>query len=200
MDLRINEPDAGYLLEELLETLGIRRLMFNNHSQSAILDHRHAEIVNNNKALARWNRIKNDAIAEGLQALLSDCSIIEFADWAAVNDASGFWDRLYCDVIKPLNRRDFQFIFHIGDTTKKLVFEVDEILDIMGDYSSYGTVTLVLHEDEADKLLNRLNVQNARGSISEKYRFLFNTIRIDVLLILQDNHTTSTITEAAQKL
>ena len=178
MDLRINEPDAGYLLDELLETLGIRRLKFNNdHSKSTIID-------NDNKALASWNRIKNDAIAEGLKALLSDCSIIEFADWAAVNDASGFWDRLYCDVIKPLNRRDFQFIFHIGDTTKKLVFEVDEILDIMGDYSSYGTVTLVLHEDEADKLLNRLNVQNARGSISEKYRFLFNAIRLDVLLIL----------------
>ena len=190
---RIGEP----LPDSFWETLGIRRLMFNRYpGKSAIPDHWHVGIDKDDKVLGRWNRIKNDAIAEGLGALLSSCSIIEFSDWAAMDDASGFWDRLYGDVIKPLNRRDFQFIFRLGDILKKSVFEVDEILDIMGDYSSYGTVTLVLHEDEADKLLYRLNGQDPGDFISgcgsqderEKYLFLFNSIRTDVLLILRGNH------------
>lgn len=173
------------------KSLGIRRLMFD---KSAILDHWNVGI--DSKVLGHWDRIKNDALAEGLRILLSGCSIIEFSDWAEMHDASGFWDRLYADVIKPLNRRDFQFIFRLGDTSKKLVFEVDEVLDILGDYASYGTVTLVLHEDEADKLLYRLNGQDPGGLPSrfgsqasrEKYLFLFNSLSTDVLLILHGNH------------
>jgi hypothetical protein len=183
------------LPDRFWETLGIRRLMFDRyHSKSAIPNHWNVGIDGN--VLVNWDRIRNDTIADGLRTLLSGCSIIEFSDWAEMNDASGFWDRLYADVIKPLNRRDFQFIFRLGDTSKKLVFEVDEVLDILGDYSSYGTVTLVLHEDEADKLLSRLNGQDPGGLVSgfgsqaskEKYLFLFNTLSIDVLLILHGNH------------
>jgi hypothetical protein len=224
---RNNKPDVGSILEELTnsirdrgdevdlylreglmpidepmhdvfwKTLGIHRLLFNgNHSKPAITEHWNTETGNDNNVLSRWNRIKNDSIAEGLRSILSDCSIIEFADWTTV-DASGFWDRLYCDVIKPLNRRDFQFIFHLSDTMKKLVFEIDEILDILDDYSSHGTVTLVLQEDEAVRLWCSLNGQNAGDFNSgfgspqetkEKYLFLYNTIRIDSLLILHGTH------------
>lgn len=190
-----SSTQTGALPDGFWETLGIRRLMFDRYpDKSAILDHWNVGIDSN--VLGNWNRIKNDAIAEGLRTLLSGCSIIEFSDWAAMKDASGFWDRLYADVIKHLNRRDFQFIFRLGDTSKKLVFEVDEVLDILGDYSSYGTVTLVLHEDEADTLLYRLNGQDPGGLITgfgsqaarEKYLFLFNALSIEVLLILRGNH------------
>lgn len=75
------------------------------------------------------------------------------------------------------------------------MFEVDEILDIIRDYSCYGRVTLVLREDEADKLWRRLSGQQPDGFLTtlgaqgskEKYLFLFNAMRIDVLLILRDN-------------
>jgi len=200
VDLYLREgfmPISEPMPDRFWETLGIHRLMFNsNHNKPAITDHWNTGSGNDNNVLNSWNRIKNDSIAEWLRAILSDCSIIEFADWTAVDDVSGFWDRLYCDVIKPLNKRDFQFIFHLRNTIKKPVFEVDEILDILGDYSSYGTVTLVLHEDEADMLWRRLNGQNSGDFKSgfgsqetrEKYLFLYNTIRIDVLLILHNNH------------
>jgi hypothetical protein len=126
-----------------------------------------------------------------LGGIFSSCRIIEFANWAEVDNASGLWDGLYTDVIKPLKTRDFQFIFHLGDITKRLVFEVDEILDIVGDYSSHGRVTLMLDDYEADKLWSRLNgvlTSDFRPQeAKEKYRFLFNTMNIDVLLILHSN-------------
>lgn len=191
--MRIGE----HMPEGFWETLGIRRLMFtNDHSKPAFADHWGVEIDKDSKVIGRWNRIKNDSLAAGLRALLGDCSIIEFSDWAEVDDADGFWDRLYSDVIKPLNRRDFHFIFRLGDTAKKLAFEVDEILDIIGDYASHGTVTLVLHEDEADKLWERLNGQDpddiapsfGSQAAREKYLSLFNAIHTNVLLILHGNN------------
>lgn len=94
-----------------------------------------------------------------------------------------FWDKLYEDVIKPLHKRDFEFIFHLGDVTKKYAFEVEEMLDIMGDYTSHGRVTLVLDENEADSLYNKLNGPSLKTK--EKYRFLFDTMNIDMLLIVK---------------
>jgi hypothetical protein len=84
-------------------------------------------------------------------------------------------------VIKPLPKRDFEFVFYLGDVKKLHAFEVEEALDIMGDYTSHGRVTLVLDENEADSLYNKLNGPCLKTK--EKYRFLFNTMNIDVLLI-----------------
>jgi len=172
------------------ERLGIRQILSNTYQDSI-------GIKGDWPVASRWSSLKNDAVIEGLSALLSDCPIIRFADWAKTDDASGFWDGLFSDVIKPLNKRDFEFIFHPGDVSKKLVFEVDEFLDIMGDYSSHGRVTVVLDEQEADQLWSRLNGRASYATSAgfrtpgarEKYLFLFNAMRIDVLLIVGDNHT-----------
>ena len=124
--------------------------------------------------------------------LISHSPIIEFSDWAAVQNASDVWDRLYTDVIKHLEKRDFHFIFHLGDVVNKRVFEIDEVLDIIGDYSSHGRVTLLLNKDEADHLWSKLNGPGPEADISggprvgEKCRFLFNTMNIGALLVLHD--------------
>jgi hypothetical protein len=124
--------------------------------------------------------------------LFNSSPIIEFTDWAEVQNASGLWDGLYTDVIKPLKKRDFHFIFHLGDVANKLVYDIDEVLDIIGDYSSYGKVTLMLNNDEAGNLWSKLNGRSTDAGISgsaslrarEKYHFIFNTMSIDSLVIL----------------
>jgi hypothetical protein len=120
--------------------------------------------------------------------------IVEFADWATMDNASDRWQRLYSETIRPLKRRDFRFIFHLGDVTGKQVFAVDEALDIIGDYSSCGHVTLILDAHEAGILWCMLNGRDPRADLAgrgsattgkERYRFLFNTMNIDSLIILQ---------------
>jgi hypothetical protein len=184
--------------DEFWERLGIRHLILNAfHSRSEVPDHWHIENDKNNNAAYRWHNVKNDAILEELKTLFSDTSIVQFADWASVEGASDFWDGIFYDVIKPLGKRDFQFVFRLGDIAKRLVFEVDEIFDIMGVYSSYGKVTLVLDNNEADKIWNKMNgiaydvtipgsrLQDAR----ERYLFIFNTMKIDSLIVLCANRT-----------
>jgi len=181
-----------------LGRLGIRHVI-SNASPGKLEIQVHLDMGNNrnSKGPCRWNNLKNDAVIESLQTIIGDSPVIQFADWAKTDDASGYWNGLFSDVIKPLNRRDFEFVFQLGDITKKLAFEVDEILDIVGDYSSYGRVTLMLDENEADKLWSRLHGQDTGATISgfrphntkEKYLFLFNTMKIDVLLVLCGSHT-----------
>lgn len=178
------------------ERLGIRHLVLNTfHSRLATPDHWHIETNKDDEASYRWNKIKNNEILEELRTLFSCSSIIQFADWASVDSASDLWDGLFSDVIKPLGKRDFQFVFHLGDITGRFVFEVDEILDIIGDYSSYGKVTLVLDNNEADKLWSKLNgivhdeaiFATRLHEARERYSFIFNTMKVDFLIVLYSN-------------
>lgn len=138
----------------------------------------------------RWGEIKSDMLIEQFSAIFSSWPVIEFPDWAGVSNASDFWDGLYKDVVKPLKKRDIQFIFHLGDVSKKRSFEIDEALDIMGDYSSYGKVMLKLDSHEADCLWCKLNGHESgtffdRGASEERYRLLFKTMSIDSLLVVE---------------
>lgn len=144
----------------------------------------------------RWEEIKSDELIKQFSAIFSSWPVIEFPDWADVNNASDFWDGLYSDVVKPLRKRDIQFIFHLGDVSKRLSFEIDEALDIMGDYAIYGKVMLKLDCREADKLWCKLNGYDAMSlcdfgspQAKERYLFLFNTMSIDTLLVVDGSRS-----------
>jgi hypothetical protein len=169
------------------EKLGISQVLPNNYQP----DHSTTIIRSGERA------VMNDMIQEGISRLFSNCSIIRFADWSKTVDASRIWYSLFVDIIRPLNKRDMEFIFQLGDVSKKLVFEIDEFLDIMGDYASYGRITLMLDEQEADTLWDRLNGKASYATsagfrspgTNEKHLFLFNTMRIDVLLVTGNKRT-----------
>ena len=187
-NLRIGDP----IPDEFLGKCGIRRL---------IVDHVHF-----------------GPAVQDPGAILSGCSVVELTDWTRLVDNRA-WDKLYAQWIKPIKRRDFQFIFHLGDVADKPVFGIDEVLDIIGDYSSCGQVTLVLDMHEADTLWYRLNgarpgkslpganpgegltgahpgsgafsgCGSSASTAQDRYRwlFLFNTMSIDFLVVLQAGH------------
>lgn len=79
---------------------------------------------------------------------------------------------------------------------KKSVFEVDEILDIIGNFSLHGRVTLVLNEEEASGLWMMLNGYDPGKTLpglllpspEERQLFVFNTMNIQHLLIYSEDH------------
>ncbi|SDE95172.1 hypothetical protein [Chitinophaga filiformis] len=186
----INKP----IPSRFWERLGIRHLILDTFfSRLVAPDDWQAEQDKSDS----WSSIKNDTVVEELKTLFSCSSIVQFADWAGVDGASDYWEGIFYDVLKPLERRDFQFVFRLGDISKRSVFEVDEILDIIGGYSSLGRVTLVLDHNEADVLWSKLNgiaydiavagsrLQEAR----ERQLYIFNTMNIDSLIVLYANRT-----------
>lgn len=183
---------------EFFEWLGIRRLILNALPTKLTISN-FSQVERNKKDIltAHWNSIKNDIIIEGLKSLFRNCAAVQFADWTSMFNASDFWDGLLSDVIRPLNKKDFHFIFYLGDPTKRFVFETDEILDIISDYSFCGKVTLVLNENEADKLWGILHGWYPGAThfgfkskkATEKYVSIFNTMHIDALVIFSANNT-----------
>jgi hypothetical protein len=199
--LRDFQDDVELYLDQIREhqlqhwfpqRLGISHIVLN--SLLSRLENQDYWSVLNNKignGRGRWSSLKNDAVIGGLRSLFRDCSIVQFADWSKTVDASEFWYGLFSDVIRPLNKRDYEFIFHPGNVSARLSFEVNELLDIIGDYASYGRVTLMVDEEDADRLWSRLNGRATYATssgfrspnVKEKYLFLFNAMRVDVLLI-----------------
>jgi hypothetical protein len=138
--------------------------------------------------------VKSDFQVKDIKEILKRCKVVSFTSWTSFQEASHLWDRLRTDVIKPIGRKDFEFIFYMGDTTKKLAYEVDEILDIISDFSFSGKVTLVLTDREASQLWKTLNGQkdNIKSSFTGinnyESQYIFNTVNIDRLLVYSPDH------------
>jgi len=169
---------------------GVDSLLFNAyHIDLSIPDPLSVLFVNKNVLHSDQN-VKSDFQVKGIKEILERCKVISFTHWASFQDASNLWDRLRTNVIKPLGRKDFEFIFYMGDTTKKWPSEIDEILDIISDFSYSGKVTLVLTDREASELWKMLygdNIKLSSTGINES-QYIFNAINIDRLLVYSPDH------------
>lgn len=175
---------------KLLENLGIDRLA--SQSSIEILAQSVPALDKTNSAISRWHDLKQDmSLVENLKELFKNNQIIPFSNWADVENSSDLWYGLLSDVIKPLKRKDFNFIFYLGDSTRRLFFEVDEILDIIAEFSFYGQVTFALDEQEAASLWALLNGKKSEDtffdldtlSTRRKCLSLFNSLDINNLVI-----------------
>jgi hypothetical protein len=145
--------------------------------------------------LAGWRDIVSQIGMEELRKLFSQSRVIPFADWTDVHQAADLWYGLLADVIRPLARNDWEFIFYLGNPASSHFFDVDEILDVMGSFTRSGNVTLALDEREASGLWSILfagksapefdtHDPQARG----RYRAIFQTLDILRLIIYSENN------------
>ncbi|MFL5745705.1 MAG: hypothetical protein ACJ751_13625 [Niastella sp.] len=168
------------------ERLGIRHIISGNHHSKTASQKQEPTAAETDNY--KWDHMRKDASIDALTKYLSNCSIIQFADYVSVKDAAGFWDGLFADVIKKaIDKQTMEFIFQLGDITGRRVFEVDEVLDVIGQYSKYGKVSLVMDEQEGLKLWDLLCGINYEPSPKEKFQLMFGTMTIDFLLIFYNN-------------
>jgi hypothetical protein len=187
---RITMANNEALPREFFKGFGIRTLILDTlHGRLSLSEKNFTDIINKEAETFRWRSLKNDLILDDLAMLFNNTQIVEFDDWSDVQNASDLWDNLRRNVIMPLKRNDFKFIFYLGNTSKKFAFEVDEFLDIVCDFSVYGSVTLVLYEQNIDDLWAMFFGRNANSNISilpglrEKCRSVYDLINIEHLIV-----------------
>ena len=137
----------------------------------------------------KWRDLRNTRAAECLKALLRDCKVLSLSGWAGRRDASDLWDGLRLDVIRTLNRRDLKFIFSLGDPADRSVYEVDEILDIISDFSLYGRVSLLLKANEAEALWRIIHGHDVRSNsivpeLGDICQEILVTLQINLVIVL----------------
>ncbi|MET7253746.1 hypothetical protein [Dyadobacter fermentans] len=144
--------------------------------------------------LSRWRDITAQSGVDRLQRLFSNTRTIPFSDCSEIGHASDIWYGLLSEVIRPLGRMDWEFIFYLGDSATRHFFDVDEIMDVMGSFTKTGHVTVALDEQEAQGLWSQLfsgkqtqpfNLADpyARG----RYRSVFQTMEVERLIIYSDS-------------
>jgi hypothetical protein len=177
---------------EILSALGISSLRFDNspaiNSKSGTNGKKPAKEINTQNL---WRSFKHNYPVEAMTRLISKCRVIIFSDWVSFDGGTEIWDGILSEVIRPLAGKNRKFIFQLGDTNNRKLFEINEIMDIISDYARYGIVSVVLDEQEAGNLfalLHGLHYPFTNQSIPARltdiqYTFLFQIMHIDQLLI-----------------
>jgi hypothetical protein len=130
---------------------------------------------------------------EALKNLFSHSRIIAFSDWTNVHQAADLWYGLLADVIRPIARDDWEFIFYLGNPANRHFFDIDEILDVIGSFTRSGNVTLALDEREAFGVWSVLfGGKGVRGfgmqdpDAKGRYRALFQTLDVLGLIVYSE--------------
>ncbi|HZY83173.1 MAG TPA: hypothetical protein VFE50_26820 [Cyclobacteriaceae bacterium] len=130
-----------------------------------------------------WDHVKSAVGLERLKSIIRDTQLLALVDWANVVHAEAIWDGLLHDVIKPSGRKDYLFFFDLCDPSRKSANQIDDILDLIGDFSYYGSVTLGLNTNEAFAIWSALTGKKIIDSVEEAGKFIHYTMNIDNLLI-----------------
>lgn len=130
-----------------------------------------------------WNYVKQAVGFENLKAIVTGSQMIALVDWANIAHAENIWEGLFEEIIKPSRRKDFMFFFDLCDPSKKSSTDINDILDVISDFSYCGTVTLGLNENEALAIWSALTGGVRRPSIEEAGKFIHYTMNINNLLI-----------------
>lgn len=151
----------------------------------------------------RWRDIVSQTGIEALKNLFSQSNVIPFCDWTDVHQAADLWYGLLADVIRPLARNDWEFIFYLGNPTNRHFFDVDEILDVIGSFTRSGNVTLALDEQEAwvvwsvlfgGKDVKKFGMEDSAAK--GRYMALFQTLDVRSLIIYSETHATLVMQES----
>lgn len=175
---------------------GIGSLLFSECKMEFLIPDPSSVLFVHKDFLRSHRHLKDHLNVQDVKTVFERCRIVSFTDWGSFDGASDLWDRLRSDVIKPLARNNFEFIFYLGDTRNKLSYEVDEILDIMSDFSFHGKVTLVLKEKEASQVWRLLSGQEEKADAplsfindnGYKGGYIFNALDISRMLIYSTDH------------
>jgi hypothetical protein len=198
-------PESGILkkafgikeakLPDFLTDLGVRSLTLGSPYPEDTLSGYTFAIEDGGSKRDKWSEIKSEKLVADLSELFRSCRTIAFNDWTNVTNSSDLWSGLLSDVIRPLQKNDLDFIFYLGDPAEKLFYQVDEILDIISEFSKHGRVTFCLDQSEAVKLWMVLNGEHpysaprsfTQGDLKRKYFSIYRTMAVDQLLIYSAN-------------
>ncbi|HWV30519.1 MAG TPA: hypothetical protein VN038_12720 [Dyadobacter sp.] len=180
-DPRINSGSDALMLQ----SLGIR--FRTAHSEVP-------ELSTSAEPVSRWRDISVGTNLDQLRGLIGNMRVIPFADWSDVHHAADIWYGLLADIIRPLARNDWEFIFYIGNPVNRHFFDLDEALDVIGSFSRTGNVTLALDELEAHSLwallfggkpVSEFGLQHPDAYA--RYRSIFQTMDVTRLIIYSDS-------------
>ncbi|MCK5210962.1 MAG: hypothetical protein KAQ79_23190 [Cyclobacteriaceae bacterium] len=135
-----------------------------------------------------WEYLKKEAGFETLTSKINLSSLVALVDWCNLPFSTNIWEGILNEIMPSANQSNRHFFFDIADPSRRSDKEIQEALEVIGGYNTFGKVTLGLNENETEKLyscLNRINQTSEEESISliEKGNYIYKNINVWNLLI-----------------
>jgi hypothetical protein len=133
-----------------------------------------------------WSYIVTTVGRERITQAVSGSSLLAFVDWANLPHATGIWEGMLHDIIKPLQRKDFIFFFDVCDPSKKTPKQIDEMLDLISAFSPYGRVILGVNENETIRLYAAVRANDpvtTQPTAAQAADYLYRSLNIDTLVM-----------------
>ncbi|MEN1785045.1 MAG: hypothetical protein AAGF77_07890 [Bacteroidota bacterium] len=130
-----------------------------------------------------WEAVKQKINIYSLKDHLEKAELIALVDWCNLPHATAIWKGMLEDIISKQAGDRRQFFFDLADPSKKSIDEVMGVIAVIQEYRSYGTVTLGLNENEANKIFKLLHNGEGSADLQAKGQYIFNTIQVDNLVI-----------------
>ena len=183
-----------YLLPEIIHLIGIRSMSVSNDYDIGPISRLSRSILGDGDTDVE-DLLQNETLLAEFRQLLSKAKTIAFDDWAGFRSASSIWSTLLEKVIGLIENSSLEFIFYLGDPKKKSTFQVDEMLNLMANFSRRGLVTLAIGESEALNLWRVFNAVDDKIPLGEltihelkrKYFSLYKAMTISRLLVYSTN-------------
>lgn len=137
-----------------------------------------------------WDFVKTTI---GLPALVQYCAAtrcIALVDWCNLPQATDIWRGISQEVLPRLDGTPRHFFFDLADPTKKPPSAVMEVLEVIGTFKDYGTVTLGLNENEAVRLARTIGESTGHSvdkDLTESSAFIFDHANLSTLLVHPTN-------------
>lgn len=182
------------VLPVALSELGIRSMLLDSAFDPGPLqqlDEKHGLRI----ALALPEHPAHGLVRKEMLALFGKCRTVCFDDWSLVSGASKLWNLLLVEVFSALESAQREVIFYLGETSEFQSSQVEEALQVMAAFASFGAVTLALNEQEAMRLWMLINgfgqsdVEQLQspGTSGKRYFSIFRTVGVSQLLIYSSN-------------
>lgn len=132
-----------------------------------------------------WNQIAKNGDLNRVRKTALENQLFALVNWVNLPHATLIWQEFHNKIVKHGGKKDNYFMFDLCDPSKKSTQEIDEVLDLISDFSYYGNVTLGLNENEANKIWMALTGkrEDEIPSLEIAGRFIYQSMNIDTLLI-----------------
>ncbi len=133
-----------------------------------------------------WDYVKETI---GLSELVAYCQTTKFialVDWCNLPLATDIWSGIRQELLPHLKNDPRHFFFDLADPAKKSQSAIEEVLEVIGSFNSYGTVTLGLNENEARRLARTIEQQTGKTAgeeLEEVCLFIYENMNLTNLLV-----------------
>ena len=131
-----------------------------------------------------WANIVSLLGLQKLREIAGQSRLMALVDWSNLASATPIWRGWLKDVVQFLPEgADRDFLFDLCDPSRKSKEDITAVLDLIGEFSGKGRVTLGVNENELISLWKSFNGGSPAPPIKEMGQSLFEKMKIECLLI-----------------